>query len=87
MSTTKNQKKKTLAAKLTDLWPLRIKMGMAGLIFEPRPPNFEKFYKDVQMMLTIFFDIPTGFRFSKISEECSVHLCSCPCLTSLDTRL
>ena len=23
-------------------------------------------------------DISTGFRFSKISVECSVHLCSCP---------
>ena len=30
------------------------------------------------MMLKIFFDITTGFRFSKISVECSVHLCSCP---------
>ena len=29
-------------------------------------------------MLKIFFDISTGFRFSKISMECSVHLCSCP---------
>ena len=29
-------------------------------------------------MLKIFFDISTGFRFSKISVECSVHLCSCP---------
>ena len=29
-------------------------------------------------MLRIFFDISTGFRFSKISVECSVHLCSCP---------
>ena len=31
-------------------------------------------------MLKIFFDISTGFRFSKISVECSVHLCSCPWL-------
>ena len=30
-------------------------------------------------MLKRFFDISTGFRFSKISVECSVHLCSCPC--------
>ena len=29
-------------------------------------------------MLKIFFDISTGFRFSKISVECSVHLCSSP---------
>ena len=35
-------------------------------------------FKDVQMMLKRFFDICTGFRFSKISVECSVHLCSCP---------
>ena len=34
-------------------------------------------FKDVQMMIKIFFDISTGFRFSKISVECSVHLCSC----------
>jgi hypothetical protein len=37
-------------------------------------------FKDVQMILKIFFDISTGFRFSKISVECSVHLCSCPWL-------
>ena len=36
-------------------------------------------FKDVQMMLKIFFDISTGFKFSKISVECSVHSCSCPC--------
>ena len=38
-------------------------------------------YKNVQMMLKRFFDISTGFRFSKISVECSVHLCSCPWIT------
>ena len=32
------------------------------------------------MVLKSFFDISTGFRFSKISVECSVHLCSCPCM-------
>ena len=30
-------------------------------------------------MLKRFFDVSTGFRSSKISVECSVHLCSCPC--------
>ena len=35
-------------------------------------------FKDVKMILKIFFDIYTGFRFSKISVECSVHSCSCP---------
>ena len=64
-------------------------MGVASLIFEPHPPNFENLYnfKDVLKMLKIFFDISTGFRFAKISVECSVkdffpgsvHLCSCPC--------
>ena len=46
MSTIEIQKKKTLAAKLTNLWPLKrqIKMGVAGLIFEPHPPNFENLY-------------------------------------------
>ena len=35
-------------------------------------------FEDVQMMLKLFFDFSTGFRFSKISVECSVHICSCP---------
>jgi hypothetical protein len=39
-------------------------------------------FKEVQMMLKISFDISTGFRFLKISVECSVHSCSCPCLIS-----
>ena len=30
-------------------------------------------FKDVQMMLKRFFDISTGFIFSKISVECSLH--------------
>ena len=30
------------------------------------------------MILIWFFDFSTGFRFSKISVECSLHLCSCP---------
>ena len=37
-------------------------------------------FKDVQMILKRFLDISTGFRFSKISVECSVHSCSCPWL-------
>ena len=32
-------------------------------------------------MLKIFLEISIGFRFSKISVECSVHLCSCPCIS------
>ena len=39
------------------------------------------------MKLKIFFDISTGFRFSKISVECSVHLCSCPWLIQLNAQL
>ena len=35
---------------------------------------------DNSYIVEIFFDISTGFRFSKISVECSVYLCSCPCL-------
>jgi hypothetical protein len=31
-----------------------------------------------------FLIISTGFRFSKISVECSVHFCSCPCLIIRD---
>ena len=44
-------------------------MGVAGLMFGPHPPNFENlynFFKDIQMMLEQFFDISTGFRFSKM---------------------
>ena len=57
-------------------------MGMAGLIFEPHPPNLKinTSFEDVQMMLKLFFDFSIGFRFSKISVECSVHICSCPCV-------
>ena len=47
-------------------------MGMTGLIFEPHPPNFENQYI---FMLKWFFDFSTGFRFSKISVECFVHIC------------
>ena len=32
------------------------------------------------MMLKWCFDFSTGFRFSKISVECFVHICSCPWL-------
>ena len=34
-------------------------------------------------MLKWIFDFSTGFRFSKISVECSVHICSCPWPNSL----
>ena len=47
MSTSEIQKKRTLAAKLTDLRPLKnvkIKMGVSGLVFEPPPSNFENQY-------------------------------------------
>ena len=44
-------------------------MGVAGLIFEPHPPNFQNQYnfEDAQMMFKYVFDFSTGFRFSKIS--------------------
>ena len=35
-------------------------------------------FKDVQMILKRFYDISTGFRFSKNQCECSVHSYSCP---------
>ena len=31
-------------------------------------------------MLKWFFDISTSFRFQRSVWECSVHICSCPCL-------
>ena len=34
-------------------------MSVAGVIFEPHPPNFNITFKDVKMI----FDISTGFRF------------------------
>ena len=51
-------------------------MGVAGLMFEPHPPNFEKLYNfiDVQMILKHFSDISTGFRYKKNGKEFSVHL-------------
>jgi hypothetical protein len=44
-------------------------MGVAGVIFEPHPPNLKVYttFKDDQMILKCFFDISTGFRFWKIS--------------------
>ena len=46
MSTTEIQKKRILAAKLMVYGHLyfKTKMGVAGLMFEPHPPNFEKLY-------------------------------------------
>ena len=38
------QKERTLAAILTGYLYFKTKMGMAGLIFEPHPPNFENIY-------------------------------------------
>jgi hypothetical protein len=43
-------------------------------------------FKDVQMILKRFFDISPGFRFSKISVECSVYSCSCPWLQSMVSK-
>ena len=40
-------------------------MGVAGLMLEPHPPNFE----DVQMMLKYFFDLSTGFRYKKMEKS------------------
>ena len=57
-------------------------MGVAGLIFEPYPPNFENQYNFWRCSSDAknFFDFSTGFRFSKVSVECSAHICSCPCI-------
>ena len=43
-------------------------MGVAGVIFEPHPLILKIYttFKDVQMMLKLFFDISTGFKFSKM---------------------
>ena len=60
-------------------------MGEAGVLFSHTLLVLKYFttFKDVQMMLKIFFDISTGFRFSKSSVKCSVHSCSCPWLDAL----
>ena len=49
---------------------------MAGVIFEPRPPNSQNLYnfEDVQVMLEHFIDISTSFRYKKNQEEFSVHV-------------
>ena len=46
--------------------------------------KINKTFEDVQMMVKWFFDISTGFRFSKISVECSIHICSSQPLQSID---
>jgi hypothetical protein len=53
-------------------------MGMAGLAFEPCPPIFENQYNFGRCSndAKIIFDFSTGFGFSKISVECSVHIYS-----------
>ena len=43
----------------------KTKMGVAGLIFEPHPPNFGNQY--IFWMLKWFFDFSTGLRFSNFS--------------------
>ena len=60
-------------------------MGVAGLIFEPLPPNFENQYnfEEVLMILRLFFDTSTGFRFSDFQRSVwSVQSISvaCPCM-------
>ena len=49
-------------------------MGMAGLIIEPHPPNFEKlyFFYGVQMMLKYFFGYLYWFQIFKKSVLHSV---------------
>ena len=56
-------------------------MGVAGLIFEPRPPNFENQYNFWRCLngIKTFFDISISFRFSKISVECTLHSEAPPC--------
>ena len=57
-------------------------MGVAGLIFEPRPPNFENQYNfgrcsnDAKM---IFWHL---YWFQIFKDQCGVfvHICSCPCI-------
>jgi hypothetical protein len=53
-------------------------MGVASLFFEPRPSNSENQYNLWRCLnnIKIIFDISTGFRFSEISVECPVHICS-----------
>ena len=59
----------------------KLKVGVAGLIFESHPPNFGNQYRfwrcsnDVKMIFLIsllFSD------FQRLVCECSVHICSCP---------
>ena len=39
-------------------------------------------FKDGQMMLKLLFDFSTGFRFSKISVECTFHSEAPPCISA-----
>ena len=49
------------------LWWFKIKMGMAGLVFELHAPNFQKciFFENVQLMLL------QGFNFEKRKMQMS----------------
>jgi hypothetical protein len=51
-------------------------MGVTALIFEPHPPNL----KNVQMMLNGFLISLLVSDFQRSVWECSVHICSCPCI-------
>ena len=48
---------------------VKIKRGVAGLIIEPSPPNFEKQYNFWRCLS----GISTSFKFSKDQCECTLH--------------
>ena len=43
-------------------------------------------FEHLQKLYWLIFYFSTSFRFSKISVECSVHICSCPWVGSLIQR-
>ena len=51
-------------------------MGVAGINFEPHPPNSQNLYNFLSCSSDVktFFDISTGFRYKKNREEFSVHV-------------
>ena len=54
-------------------------MGVAGLIFEPHPPNSENQYNFWRFSIDAKMIFWFLYRF-QIIVECSVQICSCPCL-------
>ena len=62
----------------TDLWKSETSREIKKIILAS--------FEHLQKLYWLIFYFSTSFRFSKISVECSVHICSCPWVGSLIQR-